>query len=472
MLPRLLSLFIALNLLTSCALGPDPDPLTTLSDPIQSQRRHFAAIDTLRAGQSLDEASIQTLQNVITKPGYNLATREAALNLLAERDLETAKLTLRRHLPQTKDWGFITRMSEIIADRNWVDLSPALVSSWARPSIYVPDDLKRPEHLALIRLHGPENVTDVVYALFMESKGPGQQGLRTRCWDLLHRLGQRQRLIDLIASSEVGEDDAMLIDLRAGAKELGLVPLNREEVLWMRKLREPSRAEFWSRTAQAVQTLSPQRRAELEIRDLPIVVSAWLHDRELLEMDRNQLFARVDGALRGRPRHLQTSNYDNFTGGSQQRLGEYKDILTWGDLAAMMIAIRALEVPQVVDHLFDYAERDRLDEGTEYGGVIALDGKDRFEVREYPPAFRDHDRKFIASQAMLDDAYTSIFHFHFHAQAHRNGDFAGPGFGDINYADSTRANCLVLTFINQHTMNVDYYRHGRVVVDLGEIKRP
>ena len=138
----------------------------------------------------------------------------------------------------------------------------------------------------------------------------------------------------------------------------------------------------------------------------------------------------------------------------------------------MLIAIGALEVPQVVDHLFDYAERDRLDESTEYGGVIRLDEKGRYEILEFPPRLRYHDRKFVASQEMLDAAYTSLFHFHLHAQKYRNADFAGPGYGDVNYADNTRANCLVFTFVNERTMNVDFYRHGNVVVDLGVIHLP
>ena len=73
---------------------------------------------------------------------------------------------------------------------------------------------------------------------------------------------------------------------------------------------------------------------------------------------------------------------------------------------------------------------------------------------------------------MLDAAYTSLFHFHLHVQRYRNADYAGPGFGDVNYADNTRANCLVFTFVSKDAMNVDYYRHGRVLVDLGEIRRP
>jgi hypothetical protein len=40
------------------------------------------------------------------------------------------------------------------------------------------------------------------------------------------------------------------------------------------------------------------------------------------------------------------------------------------------------------------------------------------------------------------------------------------------YADNTRANCLLFTFVDENTMNVDYYRHDGVLVDLGVILRP
>jgi hypothetical protein len=361
---------------------------------------------------------------------------------------------------------------EIIAEKGWKDLSPALVSSWARPVLLNKDELQRPEYKALAAMHGQEQVTDLVFALFIESRGPGQENLRTRCWDLLHRLGQRDRLIALLATQDFPADDALLVDLHAGAKELGLVPRNREEILWLRKLREPQRLEFWTRAVKSVQALPPERRAELELRDLPILVSASLYEPDLVSMPASELQRRVQDYLKTQKRHVQESNYDGFADQSRQMLSDFRDMLTWGDLAAMLMAVRAMQVPQVVDHLFHYAERDRADTSTEYGGVIALDGKDRFEIREFQPVMRRHDQEFLASQAMLDAAYTSLFHFHFHAQKHRNDQYAGPGFGDVNYADNTRANCLVFTFMNKDTMNVDYYRHGRVVVDLGEIHRP
>jgi hypothetical protein len=318
-------------------------------------------------------------------------------------------------------------------------------------------------------LYGEGNVVDAVFALFVESTGPQNAALRTRCWDLLHRLGQRDRMVALLNDVTVAPDDSMLMDLRAGAVELGIVPVNKEEVLWLRKLREPSRAEFWATAVSAVQSLPTERRAELELRDLPIIVSASVHDPELFSMTRDELYARVDAYTRDQKHYARESNYDNLSRSKNDRLYEYKNELTWGDLAAMLVAIRALEVPQVVDHVIDYANRDKEDTSTEFGGIIALDGKSRFEILEFPPMVRDHDNKYISSQAMLDAGYTAIFHFHLHAQKYRNVEYAGPELGDMNYADNTRANCLVFTFVKEGAMNVDYYRHGRVVIDLGVI---
>jgi hypothetical protein len=473
---KLLFTVMALNLHAGCGLRTEQDPLKALQQPSITGNEQIRAMQKLDISAPDNPSTLQALHAIVAKDGYPPQVREEALNRLAERDLEGLKVTIRRSLPQSKSWSWVERVSQIIADRRWIDLTPALVSSWARVIPAAADDLQRPEYKALAKMHGADNVTETVYALFMQSNSVSQQGLRTRCWDLLHRLGQRQRLVALLASSDVPPDDALLLDLRAGAVELGIVPRNREEILWLRKLRDPKRsgggsAEFWSRAVAAVQNLSPQRRAELELRDVPILVSASLHDPELLSMSVDELYHRVDGYLRTQRHHVQESNYDNFAGGSRQRLHEYKGKLTWGDLAAMLIAVRAMQVPQVVEHLFDYAERDMADTSTEYGGVIALDAKDRFEIREFPPVMRQRDDMFLASQAMLDAAYTSIFHFHMHAQNYRNQKFAGPGYGDVNYADNTRANCLVFTFLNQNTMNVDYYRHGRVVVDLGEIKK-
>ena len=113
-----------------------------------------------------------------------------------------------------------------------------------------------------------------------------------------------------------------------------------------------------------------------------------------------------------------------------------------------------------------------LDKTTEYGGIIRLDAAGRFELVEHLPRIRVADDRYHASQALFEDGYTALFHVHNHAQRYRNARFAGPHIGDMEYADETGANGLVFTFIDPRTINVDFYRHGAVIVDLGTITRP
>ncbi len=461
----------ALTLWTACAGPPTvQDPLATLHATQTSPRNHIAAMEMLDA-QPINDDYKEALHGMIWKSGFITSTREAAFARLAHSDLDGLKRTIRQRLPRMRARAWAERLCELIVENGWRDLSPALISAWANRIGFV-DDLDRVEYHALVRLHGQENVVDVVFGLFVESNKVYQQGLRTRCWELLHRLGYRDRLVGLLADVAVGPDDPMLIDLRTGADELGLVPHNREEILWMRKLRQPERAQFWSQAVRAVAELPDTRRLELELRTVPIVVAASIHDPWLLDASIETLFLRVREHIAAGQVHINSRRFVGFPGAYGQRLGEHRGELTWGDLAAMLLAIRAMRTEPVVDHLFNYADRDHDDQSCEYGGVIGLDEQGRFELLEFPPRFRTADNRFDAPQAMMDAGYTAVFHFHNHAQAYRNTQHAGPGIGDLNYADNTRTNCLVFTFVSKETLNVDFYRHGRVIVDLGEIKRP
>ena len=85
----------------------------------------------------------------------------------------------------------------------------------------------------------------------------------------------------------------------------------------------------------------------------------------------------------------------------------------------------------------------------------------------------DIQRTFPAApQALFDALYTGLFHVHFHAQSYENDRYAGPHMGDFAFSDSSRCNGLVFTFLSTDLLGVDYYRHGRLVIDLGAIERP
>ena len=459
---------IAAVIVTGCTSPlPVEDPMWTLREPQEGPRRLLGAM--IQLDEAPDDAYLDALTEMMWKPGFIVGTRHAAFDRLLEYDEAGLKKTIRRRLPSLGARLWQEHLCTLIVEHGWIDLSPALVSAWARRIPYV-DDFERIEYESLVALYGSrQGVVDAVFELLVESRsGP----LRTRCWGLLFRLGYRERLITLLRDEAVDPDDLMLVDLRAAALDLGVVPRNREEILWVRKLRGPERAEFWSQATTAVQSLPQSLKLSLELRDLPIVVAAFVNKPDLLDADKQVLYERLAESLKGKPKHIDTRRYEGFPGAYDQFLAAHRNTLTWGDLAAMTLAMRAASVPEVAAHLFDYAERDRLDKTTEYGGVISLDRQGRFEVLEFLPRFRTADNRFVASQRMMDAAYTAVFHFHFHAQKHRNGRFSAPGIGDLNYAENLRANCLVFTFIDKDTLAMDFYRHSRVIVDLGEIARP
>lgn len=426
----------------------------------------------MRTQDAVDEgdgAYLASLRRLLVAPGYTADVREAAFVRLEVADPDGLRQVLRTALPGMGAWEGRTRLCSLIGDRGWTDMTPTLALAWAQPVGFFSREWERPEARALAAIHGEAQVVEVLLAELRQDRSAREQAYRARLWELLHRLGERERLVAMLNDTDAGTEDLFLLDLRAGLLVLGVMPANREEILWLRRLREPEHRAFWESAREALAALPRAERAALAMRDVPIVVAAARHMPELLARSTGELFDELAGSLRGQRFHSRTSNFDNVNPDQRERLRDHARVLTRGDLMAMLIARRALETRAVTDHLFDFAERDRRDRTTEYGGLIRLDDRGRFEIVEYPPRLREHDRKFNAAPEMIDAGYTALFHLHFHAQKHDNAEYAGPGFGDFQYAEAIGAHCLVATFIDAQRLNVDWYRAGRIMVDLGEI---
>ena len=473
-------LFIALMILILSACGrPVTDPIGTLGKADEHSSRHRTSLTMLKTSPDRTSAdATDALQGLIYRPGYADDVRLEGLGILVETNPDRLLRTTRQRLPRIDDPMWLEAYCQWLGDQDWSDpqkkaaVNEALVSSWG---VFWPvwtDEEDRPEYKALVEINGQDRVIPLIFEVFTQSKRGSQQGLRDRCWVLLHRLGRRNELIELVEQTPDDSDNVMMLDLKAAVDDFGTVPYNREEILWLRKLRQPERADFWQEAKKAVVDMPQSRRREMEIRDLPVVVAAARHRPELLAASKPMLLETTEEKLRNIKHYYEKEPGMPSDGSRRERFRTHRDVITWGDVAAITLAMEALSQSPVRSHLFDYADRDHEDKGTEYGGIIQLDDSGRFEIREFPPKIRNHDRRFNASQQMFNAGYTALFHMHFHAQRHRNGNHAGPGLGDLNYAENTRTNNLVFTFVDKDTMNVDFYRHGKVIVDLGTIKRP
>ena len=471
-IPRSIAIVAVSLLLGGCGGRTIADPTNVLADTGEIPARHEAAIRMLDATTDPGR-STPVLKRMLVAPGYALRSREAAYIALRRIDSEGLDRFLAIELPRLDSPAWRARICELIAADGDVSMTPTLIRAWARPMPgWIGPPEERPERVALVEMYGEDGLPKVLVQVMLDADPIVAANLRARCWELLLNEGERSLVLDLLRNADVAANDGMFRDLRRIADLTGIVPVNREEIIWARALCRPENATFLDDVVLVVERLPSDRRNALELRDLGIVLGADRLDPRWLEASESALATEIASLVGAEGRRVHSPDFTGWPGRFTERFERTRDRLDWGDLLAIRVAIEALSLPPIREHLFAHAERDLLDRRTELGGVISLDDQGRFEVLEFDPRSRRADNRFEAPQELFDAGYVGVFHFHHHAQDFDNREYAGPHMGDFTYADSTRANCLVFTFIDQNTLNADYYRHGRVVVDLAELDRP
>ena len=467
------AVLLALTLLGGCSGQPQVgDPLKTLGQAGLPGRDYLAAM-AVADRSSDDPAYRDALRRIVTSPNYVVEARRAAYGRLKELDPKKLADALTLNLAKMEALEWRRELCERIAAEQWREITPALVHAWAA---HVPGwatlGKERPERLAIAAMYGDDHVVDTLLETMAAANPLTQSNLRMRCWQLALQEGQEARLRELLADEARVAKDPMLRDIRAGVTELGVLPKTREEILWIQALRNPKNQGFWQEAASAASQLSPARRANLELRDIPVVACCARSSPQLLTMSDAEIEAAITAATGGSDRRIYSPDFEGYGNDFSERLSVHSPKLGWGDLAAMALAIDAVRMPEVRRHLFEMADRDQADRGSEFGGLIRRDQSGRYEVVEYPSASRGNDVRYEAPQKLMDGLYTGLFHIHFHAQEYDGHRYAGPHMGDFGFADSTRLNCLVFTFIDSGRLNIDYYRYGKIVVDLGLMERP
>ena len=463
---------LLLTIFLGCGGQSVTDPARVLSDTSEVSARHAAAIG-MAEGILGREETIRLLKRMMVSEGYALESREVAWKTMERLDRPQLARLLELNLPRLSAPRWRTRICELIAEQVWIEMTPTLIRAWARKMPgFVGEPADRPERLALIQMYGETQLPEVLVQVMLDADPVVAANLRARCWELLVAEGRLELVVDLLQNADVDRDDGLFRDLRRIAEATDVIPTNREEIAWMRALCLKENEAFLEAIIEAIDQVPAARRSGLEPRDLGIIVGAQRIDPGLLKLDEAELEAILSPRIDRDGRRFYTADFTGHRGTFSERFRNRREKLDWGDLLALVVASEAISLEPIRRHLFDHAERDLLDTGTEFGGVIGIDDRGRFAVEEFPPRTRSGDIRFVAPQALFDAGYSGLFHFHHHAQDYENRKFAGPHLGDFGYAESTRANCLVFTFIDSRTLNADWYRHGGVVVDLGQISRP
>lgn len=490
------------------ARDPSDDTAIVLDSDAGLNKRS-QALERLTAPGAAEPAAVrETLKSVLWKGGAPSPLRQQALaklleNRSPESEADTRKF-LRLRIPTESQWPVINDVCKAVAERAsdpaWREVTGALIRSYSR-RVPTPPDADRPERDALQALYPGQSIEQIAFSVYLKPQGEvgdlaGQSAeivekQRQAAWELLGRLdtdgSQRAAML-----SAAPADDPAIAPLRRAAQELGVVPVTGSELAWLKGLMDPGTAcaqEWWEQARQAVAGLRTEQRLGLQLRHIEPVRWSSRHKIEWLSAGRDDLLAQLESRLESRRKWRKTVDVPSGALISKELLSDWRESLVWGDVLTVLVLDEAIQDQSVVRALTKQAGADQADTSAEYGGALysgdaALPGWRAggeggavgagFLVRGYSPrpAQRVNDRTFVAPEELFvgeGAGGRALAHYHFHVQTPSNSDYAGPGFGDLEYAANHGRACLVFTSVRKGVLNVDYYQRNGAQIDLGEL---
>lgn len=151
-------------------------------------------------------------------------------------------------------------------------------------------------------------------------------------------------------------------------------------------------------------------------------------------------------------------------------LGLDQPQLTAQDRLSLRLVQTALDSSNVRSSLFRARDLDLDDRSTEWGGTLDW-GDDGWFIEAAPGQSAADDTVFERRPSDFRKMFRGAIPFHFHTRNLNMSAVAGPGGTDLQAAESHGVPALVITSLSEDRLQVDWYRRGGVVVDLGEIER-
>ena len=453
----------------ACTPKSFDDPIARILDRDADPTHRLAALEQARQQMPDHPDRIAALNRLVWSNSHPDALRIRAVDELIEHDAAAFRRSLSEQIVRVGNWAILNHIFEQAVERQWADVTPAIVRHYAIKAYGIPDD-QRPERQVIEKLNPGRTVEQVVFDVFANVQGKASMAQQAGAWYLLSRLYDRPRLCELLDAAPSATP--LVVDLKAAAADLNVMPTNREGLLWLLYIRsaDPKEDSYWQAARTAVERLAGPDRNGLALRHLaPLLAAAESSHTATYDELRERLVRRIDvDAEHYKPEAKPAHQPQDDSLQSHAESGG----LVWADLLTIGLLLDAVRKPGVTAALFEQADADLLDSTAEHGGVLEIDrSSGQASAIGYTPSIRRHDLEFVPPDEMMCRLYTACAHYHFHAQAYRNGEYAGPGGGDLKAADKLNFNFLVFTFIDRNTLNVDYHQPGGVVVDLGVIRR-
>jgi hypothetical protein len=414
-----------------------------------------------------DQARPNPMQ-AVTYSRQPMAGREAEVERMLANNADRFWAECAAKTRQIDDWPMIRLLSDKAEQSSEQRALPWLVRSWAMPSTTVQDDA-RPERRAIEAVTG-EQAGVLLKAIVFESSESHSPTTQVAAWTVLCRIAPQEELRELVRQADGVHASLLVSMLKLCEPAVDVLPDDREAIARLMRLTTAYDTKQWSVFAQWRSAHAGDGPAALALRHLPALIHA---DGRAEVRTHERWLEHIKDRLAGR-RHVARGEGADESAVIIKRPERFEDHLSGlgtADLIVLEHLLDAMEDPAVRSGLFEHAEADRLDERTEFGGVLGWDNQGRLIYQPFDPFMRRHDQVYIASSRCMQAVYIGLAHVHFHAQGYDNAPWAGPGKGDLGFVDAHHANALVLTFVDRNTLNVDAYWPAGVVIDLGCVTR-
>lgn len=404
----------------------------------------------------------------VTYSRQPMVARRAAVERMLADDPAAFWVDCAANTRQIDDWPMIQLLAERAKTSRDARALPWLVRSWAMESVTVSDDA-RPEREAMRSIVQQSPVLTLSGIVFTSAL-PDDLRTQVAAWTVLARLESDLRLRQRIEDAPVEGQSQLVTALRRVAPAVDVLPRDRFAVAQMMRLLDAYPEQQWQAWARWRAAHAGDGPATLSLRHLPALVN---RDTQRDRWRRERWLRHVEARLVGRQHASrgEGSTSDIVVQQRPDRIEDHAEALGLSDLIVLDHLLDGMEDETFRRVAFEQAEADRLDTSTELGGAVIWDEQGKIVLKPFAPLLRRHDQAYIASTACLTAVYLGLAHVHFHAQQFDNSAWAGPGKGDLDFADNHHVNAIVLTYLDPNTLNLDVYFPGGVSIDMGGLTR-